>query len=221
MMEKKYDYLVVGSGLFGAVFAHEAKEHGKKVLVIDKRYNIAGNVYTEKIEGINVHIYGAHIFHTNLKHVWKYVTQFAEFNRFTNSPVANYHGELFSLGEWDPRPVFKTNSSQFLPIRTVVPKVPMDILKKIGEYFPTDDYEFPLDPSYEFTNSLEEEHTLMKPYAIQANVAVFKELQKLESVGLVEPIGEEHMYVAAMHSKACRLTELGKHFRKLAEKQKL
>ena len=84
----QYDYLIVGSGLFGAVFAEQAKAKGKKVLVIDKRNNIAGNVYTEKIEGINVHIYGAHIFHTNLKHVWEYVTQFAEFNRFTNSPVA-------------------------------------------------------------------------------------------------------------------------------------
>lgn len=92
-----YDYLVVGSGLFGTVFAHEAKVRGKKVLVIDKRNNIAGNVCTKEIEGINVHIYGAHIFHTNLKHVWKYVTKFAEFNRFTNSPVANYHGELYSL----------------------------------------------------------------------------------------------------------------------------
>ena len=93
----KYDYLVVGSGLFGSVFAHEAKCRGKKVLVIDKRHHIAGNVYTEKIENINVHIYGAHIFHTNLKHVWYYVNQFAEFNRFTNSPVANYYGELYSL----------------------------------------------------------------------------------------------------------------------------
>ena len=93
----QYDYLVVGSGLFGAVFAQQAKAKGKKALVIDKRDNIAGNVYTEKIEGINVHIYGAHIFHTNLKYVWEYVTQFAEFNRFTNSPVANYHGELYSL----------------------------------------------------------------------------------------------------------------------------
>lgn len=93
----KYDYLIVGSGLYGAVFAHEAAAKGKKVLVIDKRPNIAGNVYTEKVEGINVHKYGAHIFHTNLKHVWDYVTKFAEFNRFTNSPVANYNGELFSL----------------------------------------------------------------------------------------------------------------------------
>ena len=92
-----YDYLVVGSGLYGAVFAHEAKKCGKSVLVIDKRPNIAGNVYTEEIEGINVHKYGAHIFHTNNKRVWEYVNQFAEFNRFTNSPVANYHGELFSL----------------------------------------------------------------------------------------------------------------------------
>lgn len=93
----KYDYLIVGSGLFGAVFAHEAKARGKQVLVVEKRANIAGNVYTEKKEGIDVHVYGAHIFHTNSKKVWNYITQFAEFNRFTNSPVANYHGELYSL----------------------------------------------------------------------------------------------------------------------------
>ncbi len=96
-MSKKYDYLVVGAGLYGAVFAHEAKKAGKSVLVIDKRPNIAGNVFTEDIEGIHVHKYGAHIFHTNNKKVWNYITQFAEFNRFTNSPVANYHGELYSL----------------------------------------------------------------------------------------------------------------------------
>lgn len=93
----KYDYLVVGAGLYGAVFAHEAKKKGKQVLVIDKRPNIAGNVYTEDVEGIHVHKYGAHIFHTNNKKVWEYITQFAEFNRFTNSPVANYKGELYSL----------------------------------------------------------------------------------------------------------------------------
>ena len=93
----KYDYLIVGSGLYGAIFAHEAKAKGKSVLVVDKRPNIAGNVYTEKQEGINVHMYGAHIFHTNDKRVWKYITQFAEFNRFTNSPVANYKGELYSM----------------------------------------------------------------------------------------------------------------------------
>lgn len=92
-----YDYLIVGAGLYGAVFAHEAKKTGKKVLVIDKRTNIAGNVYTVEVEGINVHKYGAHIFHTNNRKVWEYVNQFAEFNRFTNSPVANYHGELYSL----------------------------------------------------------------------------------------------------------------------------
>ena len=96
-MSNHYDYLVVGAGLYGAVFAHEAKKAGKSVLVIDKRPNIAGNVYTEDIEKIHVHKYGAHIFHTNNKKVWNYITQFAEFNRFTNSPVANYHGELYSL----------------------------------------------------------------------------------------------------------------------------
>ena len=92
-----YDYLVVGAGLYGAVFAHEARKAGKSVLVIDRRPNIAGNVYTEDVEGIHVHKYGAHIFHTNDTEVWNYVQQFATFNRFTNSPVANYHGELYSL----------------------------------------------------------------------------------------------------------------------------
>ena len=93
----KYDYLVVGAGLYGAVFAHEAKQKGKRVLVIDKRPHIAGNVYSQKVEGIHVHQYGAHIFHTNNAKVWNYVNLFAEFNRFTNSPVANYKGELYSL----------------------------------------------------------------------------------------------------------------------------
>ncbi|MCD8144949.1 MAG: UDP-galactopyranose mutase [Oscillospiraceae bacterium] len=92
-----YDYLVVGSGLFGAVFARQAADAGKRVLVIDKRPNIGGNVYTETVEGIHVHRYGAHIFHTNDKRVWRYITQFTEFNRFTNSPVANYKGELYSM----------------------------------------------------------------------------------------------------------------------------
>ena len=93
----KYDYLVVGAGLFGAVFAHEAAAHGRRVLVVDRRDHIGGNVYTERVEGINVHVYGAHIFHTNDKRVWDYVNRFAAFNRFTNSPVANYKGEIYSL----------------------------------------------------------------------------------------------------------------------------
>ena len=92
-----FDYLIIGAGLFGAVFAQRAKAAGKSVLVIDKRPHIAGNVYTEKVEGIDVHRYGAHIFHTNNKEVWEYVNRFATFNRFTNSPVANYKGELYSL----------------------------------------------------------------------------------------------------------------------------
>ena len=92
-----YDFLIVGAGLYGAVFAREAAKRGKTSLVIDRRPHIAGNVYTEKIEGINVHKYGAHIFHTNNKEVWDYLQQFESFNRFTNSPVANYRGELYSL----------------------------------------------------------------------------------------------------------------------------
>ncbi|WP_279002583.1 UDP-galactopyranose mutase [Acidaminococcus fermentans] len=93
----KYNYLIVGAGLYGAAFAQQAREAGKSVLVIDKRPQIAGNVYTRDVEGIHVHQYGAHIFHTNNREVWDYVNRFATFNRFTNSPVANYHGELFSL----------------------------------------------------------------------------------------------------------------------------
>ncbi len=96
-MEKRYDYLVVGAGLYGSVFAREAKKSGKKVLVLEKRPHVAGNVFCEDVEGIKVHKYGAHIFHTNNKEVWEYLNQFTEFNRFTNSPVANYKGELYSL----------------------------------------------------------------------------------------------------------------------------
>lgn len=92
-----YDYLVVGAGLFGAVFAHEAALKGKKVKVIEKRNHIAGNIYTKEMEGIQVHMYGAHIFHTSDKEIWDYVNQFAEFNRYTNSPIANYKGEIYNL----------------------------------------------------------------------------------------------------------------------------
>jgi len=93
----KYDYLIVGSGLFGSVFAYEANKRGKKCLVIDKRKHIGGNIYTKEMENINVHQYGAHIFHTSNKEVWNYINNFAEFNRYTNSPVANYKGEIYNL----------------------------------------------------------------------------------------------------------------------------
>ena len=93
----KYDYLIVGSGLFGSIFAYEANKRGKKCLVIDKRSHIGGNIYTENIDGINVHKYGAHIFHTSNKEIWNYIQQFAEFNRYTNSPVARYKDELYNL----------------------------------------------------------------------------------------------------------------------------
>lgn len=92
-----YDYLIVGSGLFGATFAYEAANRGKRVKVIEKRNHIAGNIYTEEIDGIQVHKYGAHIFHTSNKEIWNYVQQFAEFNRYTNSPIANYHGEIYNM----------------------------------------------------------------------------------------------------------------------------
>lgn len=93
----KYDYLIVGSGLFGAIFAYEANKRGKKCLVIDKRDHVGGNIYTEEVEGINVHKYGAHIFHTSNKEVWDYIQQFAEFNRYTNSPIAKYKDEIYNM----------------------------------------------------------------------------------------------------------------------------
>ena len=93
----QYDYLVVGAGLFGAIFAHEANKRGKKVLVIDKRDHVAGNIYTKEVEGINVHVYGAHIFHTSNEEVWNYVNQFAKFNRYTNSPIAYYKGQVYNM----------------------------------------------------------------------------------------------------------------------------
>lgn len=94
---RKYDYLIVGAGLYGSIFAYEMNKQGKKCLVIDKRNHIGGNIYTEEIEGINVHKYGAHIFHTSNKEVWKYINQFCEFNNYINSPIANYKGEIYNL----------------------------------------------------------------------------------------------------------------------------
>lgn len=120
---QKYDYLIVGSGLFGATFAHRASENGKKCLVIDKRPHLGGNVYCENIEGINVHKYGAHIFHTSNKRVWDFVNSIVEFNRYTNSPIANYKGELYNL---------PFNMNTFNKMWPEV-KTPEEALKKIDE----------------------------------------------------------------------------------------
>ena len=121
-MKTNYDYLVVGAGLYGAVFAYEAKKKGKTCLVIDKRSHIAGNVYCENVHGINVHKYGAHIFHTNNRMVWNYVNQFAEFNNYINSPVAVYKDELYNL------PFNMNTFSKMWGIRT-----PEEAKKKIAE----------------------------------------------------------------------------------------
>jgi UDP-galactopyranose mutase len=121
-MEKEYDYLIVGAGLYGSVFAHEAKKQGKKCLVMDKRTHIGGNVFTEKIEGINVHKYGAHIFHTSNKEIWDYVNSFVEFNRFTNSPIANFEGKLYNL---------PFNMNTFYQLWGV--KTPEEAIRKIEE----------------------------------------------------------------------------------------
>src|SRR5574344_857319 len=96
-MNKPYDYLIVGAGLFGSVFAHEARKAGKRCLVIDKRNHTGGNIYCEQVEGIAVHRYGAHIFHTDNREVWDYATSLVDFNRFTNSPLANFKGRLYNL----------------------------------------------------------------------------------------------------------------------------
>lgn len=133
------------------------------------------------------------------------------------TPASLYSFVDQSLGAWQQRPIFKTNISQFLPIRTINAKVPKALLRKISQYFmnPTDEYK--LDPSYGFTNDPSVEHNVMEPYADQEKVSIFKELQLFESVGLIEPVGTEHMYFAAMESKSCRLTALGLHYWKLSK----
>jgi len=122
MKKREYDYLIIGAGLFGSVFAREMTNKGKKCIIIEKRDHIAGNIYTEKIEGINVHKYGAHIFHTSNKRVWDYVNSFVEFNRFTNSPLANYKGKLYNL---------PFNMNTFYQLWGV--KTPEEAIKKIED----------------------------------------------------------------------------------------
>jgi hypothetical protein len=126
-----------------------------------------------------------------------------------------------ALGEWEQRPVFKTNVSRFTSLREVTPPVPLETLRKIIEYFPEPQQDFSLDPSYEDTNTEVVEHSVIEPYASVENVAIFKHLQKFQSVGLVVPIEEEHMYYAAMHSKSCRLTSLGYHYWRLVKDKRL
>lgn len=122
-----------------------------------------------------------------------------------------------SLGAWEQRPVFKTNISQFISIRDIEPRVPKNILRKLGKYFDSPSDEIKLDPSFEFTNDPNYAHEVVEPYANEGNVNKFKELQLFESVGLVEPVNEEHMYFAAMNNKSCRLTALGLHYWKLSK----
>ncbi|RSK07445.1 Caspase domain protein [Streptococcus oralis] len=136
------------------------------------------------------------------------------------TPASLYSFVDQSLGAWEQRPLFKTNITGFLPIRTVEAKVSKRVLRKLHQYFVEATSEFPLDPSFEFTNTPEVTHEYKEPYAKEANVAKFKELQLYESVGLIEPVGEEHMYFAAMNSKSCRLTPLGLHYWKLSRNKR-
>lgn len=133
------------------------------------------------------------------------------------TPASLYSFVDQSLGAWQQRPVFKKNISQFLPLRTIQAKVPKSILRKLSTYFENPTDEFKLDPSYEYTNALNIEHQVIEPYADAEHVNVFKELQLFESVGLVEPVGTEHMYFAAMENKSCKLTALGLHYWKLSK----
>lgn len=126
-----------------------------------------------------------------------------------------------ALGPWDQRPVFKTNISRFTSLRTIAPQVPITIIRNLVKYFPTPESEFDLDPSFEDTNSPDIEHKVIEPYAKPENVKILKELQKLESVGLVIPVGEEHMYFAAMNSKSCKLTALGYHYWRLVKDRRI
>lgn len=126
-----------------------------------------------------------------------------------------------ALGPWEQRPVFKTNISRFTSLRTVVPQVPIEVLRKLIEYFPTATQQFNLDPSFEITNDTNIEHNVVEPYAKKENVSVFKDLQKLESVGLIVPVDEQHMYFAAMNSKSCRLTALGYHYWRLVKDKRI
>ena len=132
------------------------------------------------------------------------------------TPASLYSFVDQSLGVWEQRPLFKTNITGFLPIRTVEAKVSKKVLRKLHHYFVEPTSEFQLDPSFEFTNTPDITHEYKEPFAQQTNVDKFKELQLYESVGLIEPVGEEHMYFAAMNSKSCRLTPLGLHYWKLS-----
>jgi hypothetical protein len=132
------------------------------------------------------------------------------------TPASLYSFVDQSLGAWQQRPVFKTNITQFLPIRTINAKVPKEVLRKIGQLFASPSDEYRLDPSYEFTNSPSVEHTVVEPYADPEKVEIFKQLQLFESVGLIEPVDADHMYFAAMESKACKLTALGLHYWRLS-----
>ncbi|MBC1324143.1 caspase family protein [Listeria welshimeri] len=133
------------------------------------------------------------------------------------TPASLYSFIDQSLGAWEPRPIFKTNISRFLPIRNIEPRVPQSILRKLCEYFPNKSDEYRLDPSYEFTNNPQQEHVVTEPYSNEINIDKFKELQLYESVGLIEPVDAEHMYFAAMENKSCKLTALGLHYWRLSK----
>ena len=126
-----------------------------------------------------------------------------------------------ALGPWGQRPVFKTNITRFTPLRIVNPQVPIEVLRKLTEYFPSAQQQFSLDPSFEYTNNANIEHKIIEPYANTENVAIFKNLQKFQSVGLVVPVDEQYMYYAAMNSKSCKLTALGYHYWRLVKEKRI
>lgn len=126
-----------------------------------------------------------------------------------------------ALGPWEQRPVFKTNVSSFTALRKVSPKLPLDVLRKIIDFFPAVETHYPLDPSYEYTNNPDTKHTYVQPYANETKIAIFKSLQKMQAAGLVEPVTDEHMYWAAMNGNTCRLTSLGAHYWRLVRERRI
>lgn len=188
----------------------------------DKKESIVGNGVTiltsSKDDETSMEIGGSGVFTTLLLEA-------------LNGGAANIQGNITpgsvyafidqALGAWEQRPMFKTNIQKFISLRNVTPKVELDDIKILLECFKSPLNEMKLDPSYEFTNSLEASHEVVKPYATKGNVQIFKKLQKLESVGLVEPVGAEHMYFAAMKSKGCRLTMLGQYYWKLLSEDRI
>ena len=216
-------------------YANESKAENK-VIILDCCY--AGAMGDIQVEGFKRSIVGAGVSVLTSSRDDESSMEIDGKGLFTslllealNGGAANIQGKITpasiysfidqALGAWEQRPLFKTNIQNFVSIRDVHPRVGLDELRVLLECFSTPKDEMNLNPSYEFTNAENIQHEIIEPYAIEGNVRIFKKLQKLESVGLVEPVGTEHMYFAAMESKKCKLTALGQYYWKLLQKDRI